>query len=413
MADAGLQLIIKEAEGKLVEAATGLYEQRLQYQAAQFRFSKLQEHYRSEYQIKIAVNLIHDLLKSSAGQIFVCMDSDIFVLARGANRAQFDKLIFQLRYLFMDDPLAYHSDGMENEQFCRFFDLAHGWEDFINACKMKVAGLMKTEGQQTATQQKEAAGGYAGKARPFNPTRLASLEKDLISADLSRLVRRQPICASLPNRPVRPVFDELYINIGQLRQMLMSDVDLFSNRWLFQYLTQILDERMLSMLRRRPSSFFEKPTSINLNVASLLSDAFSEFDAVINPATKVSIVIEIQISDVFGDIAAFNVARETVQKLGYRVCVDGLTSQSFTQVDRERLGFDLAKLQWNADLESDIRSPENKKLINAITQCGTGRVILCRCDSRHAIEYGQALGISLFQGRFLDRLVNPDAKHEN
>jgi hypothetical protein len=40
-------------------------------------------------------------------------------------------------------------------------------------------------------------------------------------------------------------------------------------------------------------------------------------------------------------------------------------------------------------------------------------VILSRCDSRQSVSYGQALGISLFQGRYLDRMINPQQKVEN
>jgi hypothetical protein len=128
---------------------------------------------------------------------------------------------------------------------------------------------------------------------------------------------------------------------------------------------------------------------------------------------KVSIVIEIQIADVFADMGAFMVAKETVQKLGYRVCLDGLTALSFTQIDRERLGFDLAKLQWNMDLEGDLKSRESKQLSDAVRHCGPNRIILCRCDNRQAVDYGQALGISLFQGRFLDKIIDPTSKVEN
>jgi hypothetical protein len=40
-------------------------------------------------------------------------------------------------------------------------------------------------------------------------------------------------------------------------------------------------------------------------------------------------------------------------------------------------------------------------------------VILTRCDNKQAVEYGQALGITLFQGRYLDGLVNPKSSVKN
>jgi hypothetical protein len=106
-------------------------------------------------------------------------------------------------------------------------------------------------------------------------------------------------------------------------------------------------------------------------------------------------------------------ARNALQRMGYKVCVDGLTSLSIVQINRDRLGFDLAKLQWNADLETDISTDENQAIMRAIKSCGQNRVILCRCDTRQAINYGQAMSINLFQGRFLDRLLNPKNKVEN
>ena len=49
------------------------------------------------------------------------------------------------------------------------------------------------------------------------------------------------------------------------------------------------------------------------------------------------------------------VARREVQKLGYRVCLDGLTSLNIAQVNREKLGVDLLKLQWNSDDTADLQ----------------------------------------------------------
>jgi hypothetical protein len=124
-------------------------------------------------------------------------------------------------------------------------------------------------------------------------------------------------------------------------------------------------------------------------------------------------VIELQIADVFADMAAFLMAKDTAQKLGYRVCLDGVTDLSFAHIDRQKLGFDLIKLIWNADSETDIGSPNNRALADAIRQCGNNRVILTRCDNKQAVQYGQALGLALFQGRYLDSLVNPKSAVKN
>lgn len=415
-----IRTVAKDTEAKLVESMEQLRDEANSWRGLHFRFSRLLEHYKSDYQIKIAVNLVTDLLKELEGTVFICADADIFVVAKGATKSVLDKVVFQLRYLFMDDPLAYNSEGQENPDFCTLYDLSVDWDAFFKACKQKLGASAKSEVAESLlnVSADAAAGMKSGniisrRIRPMTPHRLSSVEKDLRPADLSRVLRKQPICAAQPGKKIRRVFDELYINISHLRQLIMADVDFTSNRNLFKYLTEVLDEKVLELLRRNSNQYFDMPVSLNLNVATLLSDKFAEFDAVIKPSIKVSIVIELQVSDVFSDMEAFLVAKKAVQKMGYRVCLDGLTPLSFTQVSREQLGFDLAKLQWNADAESDLESPQNRTLAAAVKRCGPNRVILCRCDTKQAIEYGQAMGISLFQGRFLDKVINPNSKVEN
>lgn len=427
-----MKTVNRETEIKLIEALTEIQDAPQQWVAVCFAFSHLLDHYRSEYQLKIAVNLINDLLGNAEATTYVCEDATMYVLMKGVSKAQVDKMIFQLRYLFMDDPLAYDADGEENPDFSRVFDLERSHAELFNHCKNRLTSKIRSSGGRAsggpsfpkAEPAKKAelekptvpaVSGSASKtnAKFFNAASLANIERDLANADLSRVLRRQPICAAVPDTMVRRVFDELYINIAHLRRILGTEVDLLSNRWLFKYLTQILDERMLHLLQRSPTRYLDNPISLNLNIHTLLSNRFAEFDASIKPAVKVSIVIEIQLADVFADMGAFLAAKDAVQKLGYRVCLDGVTDLSFSQIDRKKLGFDLIKLQWNASIASELKTAANRELSAAIKECGANRVILTRCDDRSAIDYGQAMGISLFQGRYLDGLINPKSSIEN
>ena len=77
----------------------------------------------------------------------------------------------------------------------------------------------------------------------------------------------------------------------------------------------------------------------------------------LTPASKVGIVIEIPVVDVFADMSAFILTRTEAQKLGYRICLDGLTADSFTSINREKISaIDLLKkVQWNADVQKDLQ----------------------------------------------------------
>lgn len=417
-----MRVVSREPEAHLIELLQLVEENPQGWQVIAFHFSKLLEHYRSEYQIKIATNLMNDLLGDRDGAIYLCEDCTIYVMVQNFPRQLADKMIFQLRYLFMDDPLSYTAEGDENQAFTSGYEMESQWQEFMNLCKRRL--VMRVRAAQSSSIPRAAAAVAAGEVAPavkhkkellraFTAGNLAAIEADMKDVDLSSTIRRQPICAALPETPVRTVFDEMYININHLRQSMGIEVDLLSNRWLFKYLTQILDERMLDAIQRNPIRYLSTPISLNLNIPTLLSSRFAEFDAAIKPSSKVSIVVELQIADVFTDMSAFLLAKDTVQKLGYRVCLDGVSELSLPQIDRQRLGFDLVKLIWNSDSERDIKSAKNQKLAEAIRQCGNNRVILTRCDNKQAVEYGQALGITLFQGRYLDGLVNPKAVVKN
>lgn len=413
-----MRVVTKDPEVHAIELLNTIQEMTPGWSITFFAFSKLLEHYRSEYQIKIAVNLLNDVLGDRDGAIYICEDATIMVCAKSLVKSQIDKMVFQLRYLFVDDPLSYNADGEENPDFFAHYSLDDSWQEASDIIKRRLVARMRKahlpKGVQVA--QMEAITPKKAKSPEntlLNATSLARIEKDLAEIDLSPALRRQPVCAALAGAPIKSIFDELYINIAHLKQTLNTDIDLHSNQWLFKYLTQKLDDKMLHMLSNNVEGYVASPISLNLNIPTLLSKQFSEFDAALKPGSQISVVLELQIADVFSDMSGFLIAKDAAQKLGYRICLDGVTNLSFPQIDRLRLGFDLIKLQWNADNESDIASDANRKLVESIRVCGVNRVILTRCDNEKAVEYGKALGLSLFQGRHLDQILNPQSTVKN
>jgi hypothetical protein len=363
---------------------------------------------------------LNDLLGDRDGAIYLCEDSSIFVVAYNLPKPQHDKMVFQLRYLFMDDPLAYNPEGDENPDFCSHYVFDTQWQDAMATLKKRLVSRVRkipeSSGGQSETKavaNNQTSSASKREVRLLDSNLLPSVEKELRNVALEPLIRRQPICAAIPDTAIRSVFDEMYINIAHLREKLSVDVDLLSNRWLFKYLTQALDDKMLETVAQDTGRYLSSPISLNLNIPTVLSAQFTQFDAALKPGMKVSVVIELQLADVFADMSGFLFAKDMLQKLGYRVCLDGVTELSFPQIDRKRLGFDLIKLLWNADIESDIKSSANKQLAEAIKVCGANRVILTRCDNQKAVTYGQALGLSLFQGRYLDQMVNPKSTVQN
>jgi hypothetical protein len=161
---------------------------------------------------------------------------------------------------------------------------------------------------------------------------------------------------------------------------------------------------MLAMLAKTDHITISGDISFNLNVSTLLSQAFLAFDDAVPASRRGHMVVELENLDIFSDLEAYTFAREFVQERGYRICVDGLTHQTLALVDRKRLGADLIKLIWHSDMvdggkdiESDLRS--------LVRRAGENRVVLCRCDDREAVDFGRSIGIGLFQGRHIEHLI--------
>lgn len=407
-----IQVFSRGGEVKLMDAL-GAMPGGAGWHAIHFHLDRLLEQYKSDYQIKIAVNLIHDLLKNAEGGIYVMVDNSIIVLASRVDKALLSKLIFQLRYLYMDDVLAYTESGQENPHFCTAYDLQTQRPEFFELAAGRMSMLARKSGREAPPPPRPAVVNPSVPADDLGPARLTSLERELMQVDLRKIVRRQPVCAMLPGGGMRRVFDELYIHIAHLRTSIKPEVNFFSNRWLFKYVTGLLDMRMLGLIQQDMAHYLPGPVSINLNADTLLSARFAEFDAALPASAKVAIVIEIPIVDVFADMQAFQAARSEVQRLGYRICIDGLSPASVSGIDRGKLGADLVKIQWNADTRGNLKDAHTQELAAALRSMGGGRAILCRCDNRYAVEYGQALGISLFQGRYIDSIIDPSSTLQN
>ena len=240
-------------------------------------------------------------------------------------------------------------------------------------------------------------------SRPLTPKLLGGLEVALSQADLSNIMRRQAIYALAGDAEPQRILHEVYVSIGDLRQTLAPKIDLLSDMWLFRRLTRTLDRRMMTLMCRVDDSTISSYFSLNLNVSTLLSPEFLQFDAALSGGARGTVVIELQLIDIYSDMGSFLFARDFAKDRGYRICLDGLTYLNAPFFDRKALGLDLIKLQWSSDVLDDPTGARRAALENMVENAGAARVIMCHCDSEEAVAFGQELGIGMFQGRELDK----------
>ncbi|MBM3596800.1 MAG: hypothetical protein FJX35_01200 [Alphaproteobacteria bacterium] len=369
--------------------------------------SRLKPHNRKEHHTRVAAATFDSLIQAYEGQTFVLSNSDIVLTCKGAPPAEIDTTIAKVRFLFSDDPLGQGDSEDDIARFCTRFNLETNYEEMVKSVQSMHRDRERRL-RQDATLGRTDLGIKKGGRKPIDPDQLDRLETFLARADLSNLMRRQSIVAVPLNGYPQSVFQELYISIPDLQQTVTPDVDLFANPWLFQRLTRVLDNRMLAMLMRNDDSTIASSFSINLNVLTVLTPAFLRFDSSLKALARGTMAVELQMIDVFSDLTAFFFVRDFLRERGYRVCLDGLTHHTLPFVDRERLGFDLLKMIWAAEMADDLSGKRQEEIKSQINRASRARIILCRCDSEEAIHFGQSVGLSMFQGRYVEKMMSKD-----
>ena len=389
-------------EIQLVEFLERLSRNRDGRVALHVHLSRLRPWQRREQHLRLATSTFADLVRPLHGQGFVLRNSDIIFVGHSKDIEALTDAVERLRGMFAEDQAAgAMADVSETDDFCSWINLTSRFDEFM-------AWARQTGDAERARQRRLAAaraGLNATARKPIDPAQLTRIEAYLSQADLSGLMRRQPICLIMPDQTIKPVYRELYIAISSLAAAVSPDIDLAGNKWLFRHLTQVLDQRMLALMSRNDDREIASAFSINLNVGTISTPHFLAFDRTIGSNARGTIVIEFDLVDIVADMAGFQFAREVLRDRGYRICVDGVDQTTMSLIDRDRLGVDLVKLMWRPELAETA----NPALLNDLRQCvqraGLARVVLNRCGDAAAITFGQSLGISLFQGRHVDTML--------
>jgi hypothetical protein len=402
---------IPSQENLLLDYVRRLEQQEEARKVAHLHLSSLKSHNRRKNHIRAASDAFEGMVKDMQGQLFVLKNSDLFFIFKDEATPQAETTVQKVRYMFSDDPFLDEERG--DRDFCTWYDAKENFGAILQLAQ----SLVQEETERQAVQNRKMDTRAALKVKqekgePLTPEVLGRVEDALSRADLSNLVRRQFVCSLGGEMVPDPKFSELFISIPDLRETLLPGVNLTANPWLFQHLTETLDKRMLAMLVKTDTLTISGDISFNLNVATLLAQDFLDFDDNIAAGRRGSMILEIQKVDIFADLSGFLFARDFVQEKGYRVCIDGMSYDTMTMVDHARLGADVVKIIWSPEMV-DTGVKMEKHLREMVDKIGTSKIVLCRVDNREAVDFGQSVGISMFQGRHIESLIAEDVRRRD
>jgi hypothetical protein len=397
----------RHSEAMLLEFARELYNRRAGRRATWLHLSRLNAHKRRDHHVRTAASAFRALVDARTAQVFVLADADIVVVYEGDSHDQVRREVTKVSLLFADEAVA--TEDPTHPCFVTWYDLKRDYECFLNTVRARFEGRSSPDAPVPRATLPMGLVKRQRSGDELTPAQLERIERGLAGADLSSLLRRQTVCAVAPDLAVAPRFTELFVAIDELRDTVLPEGDLAANPWLFRRLTETLDRRVLAYLTAAGSRLTDAGISVNVNVSTLLSEAFAALDGGSAGAGPSQVAFELQSVDIFSDISAFLFARDFAHRKGFRVFLDGIRWRDLDVVRAGQLQVDLVKVLWDpAFLEP--RSAARDGVARLVEEIGADRIVICRVDGRGAVAAGHAMGLGLFQGYFIDGLLREDRR---
>lgn len=340
------------------------------------RLSGLPEGRARPHHLQLARDTLQPLAGAARSQMFVLPNQDVVVAWRGetpALRASLDALAL----LFADDP-AFGPDPLALAVTLTLPDDA--------------ALVLRAVADSLVPRPARPA--LRGASQPLDPATLASLERAVAQADMTRFARRAPVCRAGPDG-MELAWEHRFLSDAELFETMLPDRAPRADPWLFRRLTRALDRRMLALLSAAEELRGVAPFSLDLNVASLTGPEFLRFDAGLPGVLRGQVVINLRPEDVVADLPAYCFARDFVRLRGYRLLLHEVDAGQLALLPADRLELDFVQLRHAPALAGLPGVP------------GAERIVLGGADSAAAMAWGRAQGVGLFQGRLATPAPRP------
>jgi EAL domain-containing protein (putative c-di-GMP-specific phosphodiesterase class I) len=384
----------------LLDFVTRLDRHRTGRMACELHLNLLRPYHQQAHHLRIVRKTLEPLTRRFDAGIYELHNRSVVVVTKGAAIADIEPYVGQVRALFAEDPLFL---GGDEARFCSWYDLKQDYDALLRRAR-HLNEERKAAQQSTDGAEQEAASRFGPGGTAIRPTHLELIERAIEHADLANILRRQEVCAVIPGMRPEPMFHELYFSMFYLAQTLLPGHNVTSDDFLFRHLTRVLDRRMLALMMQRELFQLLKTAALNLNVRTVLSAEFMEFDKATNIKDRGSLAIELPALDIMNDPNEYLFARDFLKERGYKIVLDGVKHLNLPLIDRNWLGFDFVKVTWTPSLFDDAATQRGEALKAAVAKIGRERVVLCRVDSEDGLKAGEALGVTLYQGRLIDAL---------
>lgn len=372
------------SEKILLDALDRVARNPLGYTVLYVNISRLKPKNRHPQFVKIIARLFDSVVGTTKGVMFVLSNGDIAILSKNTPPEVVDEAVKKLRNGLAADPIL----SKDSKDFAKVYSFPSDFIAFYEKIEQQQAQHLTLDEKRIITQQ------------PLRAEQIDEVIARLDEIDISELVKRQSILKAEDGGKFSVTMQEFFVAIKDLAPYFPEHIDLTADKWLFQYLTQVLDKKTLSAFSYAELENWPSKISINLNMSSVFSKEFVQFaKEFLKP--EQTIVAEVQMMDILNNLNLYRETKEILHKGGHLILIDSLTPQSLDMINLEQLKPDMIKIFWEPLLEYETDKASVKE---AIDKLGAQNVILAKCDSQEALKWGLKYGISIFQGPFMDNI---------
>ncbi len=376
--------IAAEAESAFLNMLNRLNGSRQNVVVLYLKLSALSPANKTPQKIKqVAERIKEEAARLGQAAVFILSNQDVAAIIRNILPETLDDLTRQVRQFFHGDRALYDS----SIDLIRRYYLEQDYAAIKSLAEQREADVRRRE--KTAPTAKVVS---------LAPEHLDAILRNIQGFNILRLIRRQEAVHLGMNGEFTGLFLEYFTSMADLKKAIAPDVDVLSNRWLFQYLSETLDERMLGISQ----DLFDHTTkkiSLNLNISTLFTPMFEDFLDTMPENLKM--VVEVRLMDVIQNPEHFKTARDLLHETGNEILIDGLTPIAFDFVDFNLFEPDFLKLNWPFN---GLSGDDEAALEKMAKSFDAGKVILMRVEDEESLKWGLSHGITKFQGYFIDSL---------
>jgi EAL domain-containing protein (putative c-di-GMP-specific phosphodiesterase class I) len=355
--------------------------------------------------IRIATQAFDNLTNNFDSTLYLMANFDMILISKETPIEAIDEALSNVRSLFSEDPLTEGEEGSFEDRFTTWYDLSQNSD--LTALDADVKFLSEEAECKRSREEEERTSSLINQmdGEPLTARNLTIISDKLQRVQIDGLVQYQSAIIMEADMKGRLLFNEYFISMSDLQRRIAPDTNLFGNPWLFNYLTELLDKRLLSVIAARDFSVTRDAVSLNMNISTVLSREFQTFHRMLGENAK-NVLIELQMVDVLSDLSTFQYAKDSLVDNGYRVILDGLNPLSLQFFDPSQLNVDFVKIAWGREFKADTTQTKVSEVREIVIRLGKDQVILGRVDSEEAIKWALSMGIQRFQGHYVDTIAD-------